>query len=122
MTKAQKKTAGPRLPPKRRSPEEQRAALAADPEPKRARKIKWSPKCGPCWYSRCGRYMIHQNPAGFARGYYLVARSEDGDGLHSDGHDEGRWNFWGHTHSSEKFNLLSGAKDGAEDLSEVPDV
>lgn len=112
----------PRLPPKKRTPEEQRAALVPDPEPRRIPKLKWSPKCGACWYSRCGRYMIHQNPAGLARGYHLVARSIDGDGVQSDGSDEGRWNFWGHQHHSDRSDRLTDAKDAAEDLAEVPDA
>lgn len=110
----------PRLPPKKRTPEERRAALVPD-EAKRVPELKWSPKCGTCWYSRCGRYMIHHNPAGFPRGYHLVARSIDGDGVQTDGSDQGRWNFWGHQHHTDKFDRLGDAKDGAEDLAEVGD-
>lgn len=112
MTKAAKRSDGPRLPPRRRTPEEQRAVVAAagDDEPRRQTyRLKWSPKCGDCWYSRCGRYMIHHNPARDARGYHLSERQPEGDGL---------WSLWRSDDHAGKHSRLRDAKDAAEDLAE----
>jgi hypothetical protein len=106
---------GPRLPPKKITPEERArrdAELPTDPG-RTVFNLKWSPKCGDCWYSRCGRYMVHHNPGGLPRGYHLYERGDDADGF--GGAD---WNPWSHKHHTGKHGRLRDAKDAAEDLAE----
>jgi hypothetical protein len=92
------------------------AALPPDPGRRTVFQLKWSPKCGDCWYSRCGRYMIHHNPGGLPRGYHLYERAHD-----ADGYGGANWNAWSHKHNTGKHGRLRDAKDGAEDLAEESD-